>query len=498
MIRPTAAKTSIAPVPSGGALPQVLALEPVPDVLAALRAVAGLPHVVLLDSALVREPVGRYSFLAADPFAWHLVPQARYGMDHFAPLRMALRDMSSAPVPGLPPFQGGVAGLLGYGLGAAWERLPRARFDEFQIPDMAVGIYDWVLAWDHLAGQAWLISQGFPERDMAARRSRARQRLEWVAQRLASADSRQPAPPPHSSALAGPALAGRMLERSELAPQFPVRGLPELTSNFSAEGYLQAVGRAIEYIRAGDVFQVNLSQRLLYPYSGQAVELYARLRACNPAPFAGLLFGEDWAVVSASPERLVSLRDQCVEARPIKGTRRRGHGPEADLYTRDELRESEKDQAENIMIADLLRNDLSRVCEPGSIRVPALCQVETYETVQHLVSVVQGRLRAGGGPWDLLPAVFPGGSISGAPKVRAVQIIAELEPTARGAYCGSLAYVGFDGALDSNLLIRTFTLRHGWAQCPVGGGVVAQSSPEAEYEETWHKAAGMLRALEPQ
>ena len=184
-----------------------------------------------------------------------------------------------------------------------------------------------------------------------------------------------------------------------------------------------------------------------------------------------------------------------VETRPIKGTRQRLRAPEADLFTRDELRQSDKDQAENIMIVDLLRNDLSRVCEAGSIRVPHLCEVETYETVQHLVSEVRGQLRANTTSWDLFRATFPGGSISGAPKVRAMQIIAELERTVRGPYCGSLFYVGFDGRTDSNLLIRSFVQRHGWLQCNVGGGIVAQSNPIAEYEETLTKADGMLRSL---
>jgi para-aminobenzoate synthetase component 1 len=192
----------------------------------------------------------------------------------------------------------------------------------------------------------------------------------------------------------------------------------------------------------------------------------------------------------------VSVSDREVETRPIKGTRSRRAGPEADLFTRDELRESEKDQSENVMIVDLLRNDISRVCAPGTVRVPELCRVETYETVQHLVSEIRGNLQEDKTSWDLFRAVFPGGSVTGAPKVRAMEIIAELEPTARGPYCGSLFYVGYNGQTDSNILIRTFTIRHGWIQCPVGGGIVAQSDPAAEYEETMIKAEGMLRALE--
>jgi para-aminobenzoate synthetase component 1 len=203
----------------------------------------------------------------------------------------------------------------------------------------------------------------------------------------------------------------------------------------------------------------------------------------------------DFQIVSASPERFVRVADRQVEARPIKGTRQRTAQPEADLYAGDELQQNAKDRAENIMIVDLLRNDLSRVCTPESVRVSDLCRLETYEFVQHLVSVVSGRLQDGSSPLDLMRAAFPGGSITGAPKVRAMEIIAELEPTARGAYCGSLAYLGFDGALDSSILIRTITAGRGWWQAQVGGGIVARSEPRSEYQETWHKAEGLLRSL---
>ena len=281
----------------------------------------------------------------------------------------------------------------------------------------------------------------------------------------------------------------------EFAPQFTVESHPQVTSTFTRENYLRTVERVIEYIDAGDIFQANLSQRLLTRASTGSTELYARLRLVNPAPFAGLMQWDDWSIMSASPERFLSVTNGEIETRPIKGTRQRKRGPEADLFTRDELRQSEKDRAENVMIVDLLRNDLSRVCLPGTVRVPQLCTVEAYETVQHLVSEVRGQLDPQYTIWDLFRATFPGGSISGAPKVRAMQIIAELEPTVRGPYCGSLFYVGANGKTDSNLLIRSFVQRHGWLQCHVGGGIVAQSNPEAEYEETLTKAAGMLRAL---
>jgi para-aminobenzoate synthetase component 1 len=270
-----------------------------------------------------------------------------------------------------------------------------------------------------------------------------------------------------------------------------------LTSNLSRDDYRRVVERATEYIRAGDIFQVNLAQRLLYPATDGSVALYQRLRRQNPATFAAYFDLGPFQIVSASPERFVQVRDRQVEARPIKGTRQRTQLPEADLFSGDELQASDKDRAENVMIVDLLRNDLSRACAADSVRVTDLCRLETYEFVQHLVSVVRGELRTGQTALDLVRSAFPGGSITGAPKVRAMEIITELEPTARGAYCGALGYFGFDGSCDMNLLIRTITAGRGWWQAPVGGGIVAQSQPESEYAETWHKAEGLLRAFVP-
>jgi para-aminobenzoate synthetase component 1 len=269
-----------------------------------------------------------------------------------------------------------------------------------------------------------------------------------------------------------------------------------VSTTFDRDGYLAAVRRAVEYVHAGDCFQVNIAQRLLTPLTEHPLELYARLRERNPAPFAGYFDLGPFAVASASPERFLHVTDGAVETRPIKGTRPRGRTPDEERARIAELAASAKDRAENVMIVDLLRNDLGRVCQYGTVRVPAVCQVETYKYVHHLVSEVRGQLADGRTPLDLLRACFPGGSVTGAPKVRAMEIIAELEPTARGPYCGSLGYVGFDGAADTNILIRTFTAGRGWVQFPVGGGIVADSEPEREYEETLHKAEGLLRALE--
>ncbi len=471
-------------------------LTPVPQPWDVFRRLAARRHVLFLDSALPHPTLGRYSFLAADPFEWITARGRRIAVsghaplasvDPFAVLAERLGRCRAEPLPGLPPFQGGAAGLFGYDLCHHLERLPRPRCDDFAVPDLAVGLYDWVVAFDHNTGRAWLISTGFPETDLRRRRRRAGRRLDEV-KRL----------------LQGPPDAVRwapLAPLRPLAPQWPVPGLGPLTSNFSRDGYLAALRRAIEYVHAGDCFQVNVAQRLLTPATLPPAELYRRLRERNAAPFAGYFDLGDFVLASASPERFLrvtaggSLPPDEVETRPIKGTRPRGRTPEEDQARAAELLASVKDRAENVMIVDLLRNDLGRVCRFGSVRVPAVCRLETYRYVHHLVSEVRGRLRPGLGPLDLLRAAFPGGSVTGAPKVRAMEIIAELEPTARGPYCGSLGYLGFDGVMDTNILIRTFTAGRGWVQFPVGGGIVADSTPEREYEETWDKAEGLLRAL---
>jgi para-aminobenzoate synthetase component 1 len=463
-------------------LPLVVEIRPPPDVESALIGLSTLPQSLLLDSALRDPRLGRYSFLTADPFDFIRVPAN--GTDGLSLLEARLGKWRQAARPNLPPFQGGAAGLLSYDLGRSLERIPSPRQDEFEIPSLAIGFYDIVLAIDHVEHRAWLFSQGFPETELSRRMARAIKRVEQFRACLRGAPEDQ-----------GLRKSAKTLAVIDLAPQFAVSGLAGLTSNFSVQGYHDVVHRAIEYIHAGDIFQVNLSQRLLYPADRDALAFYLRLRQCNPAPFAGWFDLGETQIISASPERFLRVNDGRVEARPIKGTRRRTAWAEADLFAGDDLLQSEKDRAENVMIVDLLRNDLSRVCEPDSVRVTQLCGLETYQFVQHLVSAVEGTLSPGKTAVDLVRAAFPGGSITGAPKIRAMEIIAELEPTARGAYCGSLGYFGFDGSMDLSILIRTITASRGWWQFPVGGGIVAQSSPEREYEETWHKAEGILRAL---
>jgi para-aminobenzoate synthetase component 1 len=471
--------------PSRAFRPVVEELVPAPGAEEVFLRMCRRPHCLFLDSALEHPALGRYSFVAADPFDFLRLPAD--GTDGLGGLARRMAGLRTETLAGLPPFQGGAAGLLSYDLGRSLERLPQPQIDEFRVPALAVGLYDVVVALDHVEGRAWIISQGLPELDPARRRRRAARRLKEARLWLTGKDVERACRrrQPQLSAVAA----------AELAPQYPVEGPPGLTSNFSRAGYLRAVRRAIEYVFAGDVFQVNLAQRLLFPARDDAVSLYLRLRRRNPAPFAGYFDLGPFQIVSASPERFLKVSAGRVETRPIKGTCRRSDEPESNRLAEHQLRLSEKDQAENVMIVDLLRNDLSRVCRPESVCVSQLCQVETYQYVLHLVSAVCGRLREECTPINLVRAAFPGGSVTGAPKVRAMEIIAELEPTARGAYCGSLGYLGFDGSLDLSILIRTITAGRGWWQAPVGGGIVAQSDPELEYEETWHKAEGLVRAL---
>ena len=431
------------------------------------------------------ESLGRYSYLMADPVSW-LTPTS------ISELRKSIQHYRSTPLESVPPFQGGLAGLISYEYNRQLEAIPANRFRDFDIPQLAFGLYDVVIAFDHVKNEAWLISQGFCNQDADAhvtdleneeRRVRADQRAQHFLSILSS-------PPSHAEP-----VQFEVISESELAPQFTVPGPDGLTSDFSQEQYLDAAQRCIDYVYAGDVFQINLSQRLLAKASCSPHQLYQRLRQCNPATFASYFDLGESQIISASPERFISVHGSEIETRPIKGTRRRTRFPQIDLTVAQQLLTSEKDRAENIMIVDLMRNDLSQICTDDSVEVTQLCELETYESVFHLVSAVRGRLNADVDVFSALDATFPGGSITGAPKVRAMEIIAELEPTSRGAYCGSLGYIGVNGDADFNILIRTITASGGWWQIPVGGGLVAQSDPAREYEETWTKAAGMLAAI---
>jgi para-aminobenzoate synthetase component 1 len=441
------------------------------DPLAAARALGHLPYPFVLHSAM-RDVRARWSFFGADPFA---VVAGDDDGDAALMWRRFAREVEAADEG--PPFMGGIVGYWAYDFGRRLERLPSLAEDDLGLPAVRLGFYDVIGAYDHQTRRAWLVSTGLPL-EGAMRRDRARRRLEAFT-RLTTFGRR--------------AGMGRRYAGGAVVPAI---------STFGPEDYRAAVERVKEFIRAGDIFQANLSQRWTVEVaaaapSALALALVESLAAASPAPFAAWLGGPDHAIASASPERFLQLRRRQVETRPIKGTRPRGADPLEDRRLRVELLESAKDRAENVMIVDVLRNDLGRVCETGSVQVSGLCELETFAQVHHLTSTVGGVLRPDLDAFDLLHACFPGGSITGAPKIRAMEILESLEPVRRHLYTGSIGYLDWRGDADWNVAIRTATVTPDSIRFSAGGGITAESEPEAEYLETLHKAEGMCRALEP-
>jgi para-aminobenzoate synthetase component 1 len=442
----------------------------------AARRLRGRPGVAFLDSSRPDGGMGRYSYVASDPTlvvasrGRRVELSARDGQRAFEAepwvvLQEILARQRRPTIAGLPPFQGGALGRFGYDLGRHLERLPVQATDDLALPEFQVGLYDWLIAEDHVAGTTWLVTTDLPGLSTCSCAERRGRILEY-------------------------------LRRSALAPAPEVATRPQLRSCVGRRGYLETVGRAKAYIAAGDIYQVNLSHRLEGAWRGDPWALYERLRRTSPVAHGAYLTLGDAVVLSASPERFLWSNGQQVETRPIKGTRRRGTTPEDDRALAAALQASEKDRAENLMIVDLLRNDLGRVCRVGSVRVPELFGLEGYANVWHLVSTVRGELRPELDVVDLLRACFPGGSVTGCPKIRAMEIIEELEPVRRGIYCGAIGYLGWDGALNTSIVIRTLVLAAGRVYLQVGGAVVADSDPEAEYAETLDKARAGLDALD--
>ncbi len=434
---------------------------------------------LLLDSAQLRKNSGRYSFIALDPF---LTLESKNGSiklndevfwgDPFEVLRQQLAAFPQQNEAGLPPFQGGVAGFFSYELSRHLENLPHHSIDDMQFPDMALGFYDLVIGFDQLEKRTWIFSNGFPEKNTAKREMRAQERLT--------------------------ALLNQIAQAEDVLPLTPIQFNEQtIQSHFTSSSYQAAVQKVKNYILAGDIFETNISQRFRaeLPADFNPFDLYRTLCTLNPAPFAAYVNLAGTILVSASPERFLLLTDRQIETRPIKGTRPRGKNPEEDKILATELLASEKDHAENVMIVDLMRNDLSRVCEDHSVKVSQLCGLESYATVHHLVSVITGHLKKNLTAVDLLRATFPGGSITGSPKIRSMEIIAEIEPTARGPYCGSVGYIGFNGDMDTSITIRTFAIKNNIATFQAGGAVVMDSDPLAEYEETLTKARALRRSL---
>jgi para-aminobenzoate synthetase component 1 len=497
--------------------------------LRVLAAVERLPHTVFLESAGEEHESCEWTILAFDP-AWRLelrdgalrriqrgdggielpaVVLPGHPLDALAaawPARAEFGVVGAGAEPGAGagaeapkagagapiPFVSGLAGYLSYDLKDWIERYPSRAVRESLVPDLSLGYYDVAWAWQRSTGKAWIVATGLPEADPAWRATRAETRLEeqWRVVEAAigagggdgggggggGADEPAARDPELAAWLAGPP--------------------PVVESNFTRASYRDLVARALDHIAAGDVYQVNLAQRFRVSPAPPARVLYRALREAAPSPFLAFVSMEGGAgLASSSPERFFRIEGDRIETWPIKGTRPRGATPEEDAALAGELRRSEKDRAENVMIVDLERNDLGKVCVTGSVHVSALCEVTSHSNVHHLISRVEGQLRDDAGPVDVLRAMFPGGSITGAPKIRSIEVIDELEPVRRGLYTGAIGYWDVGGDCDWNIAIRTVVAGGGAASFHAGGGIVADSVPDAEYEETLVKASGMMRAL---
>lgn len=417
---------------------------------AALRA---LPWPIWLDSCAM----SRYDILCAAPH--HTLVVDGGDIDGFELLRAALGVLAPA-IPGIP-FAGGCLGYWSYDLARAMHDVPSLATDAERLPALMVGVYDWALLVDHQQCSCRLVSHlRFPETQV----------------QLAS-------------------IQLRLLQSQDDSEKFfKVSG--EIKSNFTRAGYGEAYAHVQNYLQSGDCYQINLAQRYSAHAQGDAYTAYLHLRNISPAPYSAFLDLPGLQILCASPERFLRVSNGMVETKPIKGTRPRAHDAERDSKYARELAAHPKDRAENLMIVDLLRNDLSKSCLPGSVSVPKLFDIESYANVHHLVSTVHGRLAAGRDALDLLRDCFPGGSITGAPKRRAMQIIEQLEPHRRGVYCGVVGYIGFDGSMDSNIAIRTLVYAQDEIRCWAGGGIVADSDCAAEYQETLDKASAMLAVLQ--
>ena len=438
------------------------------DSAAVFTGCADQPWAIFLDSAFPTSQQGRYDIMAYGPVCtletWGpktrvttVSHQINSHEDPFALVKQYLGD----PLPAIDgiPFNGGAMGYFGYDLARHIEKLPVQSEDAEYLPDMAVGVYRWAVVVDHQKQQSWLV--GYDLNDSLIQR-----------------------------------LKRQFGEISLPVRRDDFRVLSAPQSNMTRQSYGEAFAKIKAYLKEGDCYQVNLTQRFVSPCQGHPWLAYQALRKINAAPFSAYLNLPDVQVLSSSPERFLKVMDGQVETKPIKGTR-----PRKALFSDDQqqiaaLAASSKDRAENVMIVDLLRNDISKSCQEGSVRVPHLFKVESYATVHHLVSTVTGILAKGQHVLDLLRSCFPGGSITGAPKIRAMEVIEELEPHRRGVYCGAIGYIGFDGNMDTNIAIRTLVHNQGSIRFWVGGGIVNDSLADAEYQECFDKAAALLQLLE--
>lgn len=435
----------------------------------------------LLESAKFHDKTGRFSFFGSEPFLIFKSKDNKveirengstltfYG-NPVDKLRETLQRFRGHSVQGLGDFTGGAVGYFSYDLCRFFENIPNGAADDLDVPDIHFALYDTIVCFDHLDGSAKIISNVMNDKSLSRAYDKAIGKIERLEKKLKKG-------------------CGENREKSK-------KPASKFTSTFTKNEFCDVVKKAKKYIKKGDIYQANLSQRFSAQVSCSPLELYRILRQINPSPFASMLNFDDIKIVSCSPERLLKIQRRLVQTRPIAGTRPRGKDEKQDKIFSKNLILSPKERAEHIMLVDLERNDLGRVCEYGSVRVNELMALERYSHVIHIVSNVCGMLRKDKDRFDLLEACFPGGTITGTPKVRCMEIIDELEPVRRGIYTGSIGYLGFDGDMDLNIAIRTFLLKDGRAHVQVGAGIVADSDPQREYNETLFKGQALFKALE--
>jgi anthranilate synthase component 1 len=428
-------------------------------------------HAFLLESIEGGERIARYSFLGGDPF---LIKRYRDGQppDFMADLRATMARFKSVKLPGLPPFTGGAVGYFGYDMVRTIEEIPKTGVDDLGVDDAFLMFYKTVLAFDHVRHQIHIISNIIVEESQESVEVQYEKAVEEIGQ-----------------------IEAVLRAPLEIPITKPQEGDVVVRSNFERQDYIDSVKKAKEYIAAGDIFQVVLSQRFEVDLPTSPFEIYRALRIVNPSPYMYFLKMPETSIVGASPEMLVRIRDRELEYRPIAGTLPRGASAAEDEALADKLRNDEKERAEHIMLVDLGRNDLGRVSRYGTVRVEDLMFIERYSHVMHLVTSLRGELREGADRWDTLMACFPAGTVSGAPKVRAMEIIDELEPTKRSVYSGAIMYVDFSNNLDSCIVIRTLVARGNKGYIQAGAGIVADSVPENEYQECLNKARALIRAI---
>ena len=418
----------------------------------------------ILDSAMDKQKLGRYSFISSNPFEI-----LKYKNTKENPLDNLQRELNKYKVENNThlPFIGGAVGYLSYDLGNYIEKLPRTAVDDTNIYDLYFGFYNWVIVIDHLENKTYIAT---PNLDV----EKENEIIEDIEKKINKAEKN--------------GIDNICYEEKEVEK---IR----LTSNFTKSEFENAVRKVQDYIRQGDIYQANLTQRFNGKTTLSSYELYRDLRRFSPAPFGAFLNFEDSHILSNSPERFIKCIDRKIETRPIKGTRPRGKNKEEDLKLQEELKNSEKDRAELLMIVDLERNDIGRISKIGTVKVPELFVIEPYANVNHLVATVVGDLDDNKDCIDVIKATFPGGSITGAPKIRSMEIIDELEPTQRNVYTGSIGYIGFNGDMDLNIAIRTIIKKDENVYFQVGGGMTWDSNPEDEYQETLDKAQSIMKAL---